>query len=130
MNNFYLYRAAGSTRHRLFPWDKDSAFANPQFDLLTRADENVVFRRAMAYGDLRALYWEALEACARAAAADGWLEAEITRAAALIDASVRADTRKPFSTDEFDGAIALLQEFARTRSNFVLREIDKIRRTR
>jgi spore coat protein H len=130
MNNFYLYRAAGSTRHRLFPWDKDSAFANPQFDLLTRADENVVFRRAMAYGDLRALYWEALEACARAAAADGWLEAEITRAAALIDASVRADTRKPFSTDEFDGAIASLQEFARTRSNFVLREIDKMRRTR
>jgi len=129
MNNFYLYREAGSTRHRLFPWDKDSAFANPQFDLLTRANENVLFRRAMAYSDLRALYWEVLEACARSAAADGWLEAEITRAAALIDASVRDDTRKPFSSDEFDGAIALLLQFARTRSAFVLREIDKLRRT-
>jgi spore coat protein CotH len=129
MNNFYLYREAGSTRHRLFPWDKDSAFSNPQFDLLTRADENLLFRRAMAYADLRALYWEVLEACARSAAADGWLEAEITRAAALIDASVRDDTRKPFSSDEFDGAVALLLQFARTRSAYVLREIDKLRRT-
>jgi spore coat protein CotH len=129
MNNFYLYREAGSTRHRLFPWDKDSAFANPQFDLLTRADENVLFRRAMAYADLRALYWEVLEACARSAAEDRWLEAEITRAAALVDESVRADTRKPFSTDEFEGAIALLQDFARKRSDFVLREIDKLRRS-
>lgn len=129
MNNFYLYREAGSTRHRLFPWDKDNAFANPQFDLLTRAEENVLFRRAMAYADLRALYWGVLEACARSAAEEGWLEAEITRAAALIAESVRADTRKPFSTEEFEGAIRLLQEFARTRSNFVLREIDKLRRT-
>jgi spore coat protein H len=129
MNNFYLYRAAGSTRHRVFPWDKDNAFVNPMFDLLTRADENVLFRRAMAYADLRALYWQVLEACARSAAADGWLEAEITRAAALVDGSVRADTRKPFSTDEFDGAVALLQQFARTRSDFVLRELDKLRRT-
>jgi hypothetical protein len=129
MNNFYLYRSAGSTRHRVFPWDKDNAFVNPLFGLLTRADENVLFRRAMAYADLRALYWQVLEACARSAAADGWLEAEITRAATLIDASVRADTRKPFSTDEFDGAVALLQQFARTRSDFVLREIDKLRCT-
>jgi spore coat protein CotH len=128
MNNFYLYRPAGSKRHRLFPWDKDSAFANPQFDLLTRADENALFRGAMAYADLRALYWEVLEACARTAAEDGWLEAEITRAAALVDESVRADTRKPFSTDEFEGAITLLQDFARKRSDFVLREIDKLRR--
>jgi spore coat protein CotH len=129
MNNFYLYRAAGTTRHRLFPWDKDNAFADPLFGLLTRADENVLFRRAMAYPDLRALYWRVLEACARSAAADGWLEAEITRAAALIDASVRADPRKRFSTEEFEAAVALLQQFARTRSNFVLREIDKSGRT-
>jgi spore coat protein CotH len=129
MNNFYLYRASGSTRHRLFPWDKDNAFVDPLFGLQTRADENVLFRRAMAHADLRALYWQVLEACARSAAADGWLEAEITRAATLIDAAVRADTRKRFSTDEFEGAVALLQQFARTRSNFVLREIDNLRRS-
>jgi hypothetical protein len=129
MNNFYLYRPAGSTRHRLFPWDKDNAFVNPQFDLLTRADENVLFRRAMAYTDLRALYWQVLEECARSAAEDGWLEAEIIRAAALVDTAVRQDSRKPFSNDEFEQGVALLQQFARTRSNFVLQEIDKLRRT-
>jgi spore coat protein CotH len=129
MNNFYLYRPAGSTKHRLFPWDKDNAFVNPVFDVLTRADENVLFRRAIAYPDLRALYWQVLEACARSAAEDGWMEAEITRAATLIAASVKADTRKPFSSDQFDEAVALLQDFARTRSDFVLREIDKLRKT-
>jgi spore coat protein CotH len=129
MNNFYLYRPAGSTRHRLFPWDMDNAFVNPQFDLLTRADENVLFRRAMAYADLRALYWQVLEECARSAAEDGWLEAEINRAAALVDTAVRQDSRKAFSNDEFEQGVALLQQFARTRSNFVLQEIDKLRRT-
>lgn len=129
MNNFYLYRPAGSTRHRLFPWDKDNAFVNPQFDLLTRADENVLFRRAMAYADLRALYWQVLEECARSAAEDGWLEAEINRASALVDTAVRQDSRKPFSNDEFEQGVALLQQFARRRSNFVLQEIDKLRRT-
>ena len=26
MNNFYLYRFQGTTKHRLFVWDKDQAF--------------------------------------------------------------------------------------------------------
>jgi len=70
MNNFYLYRSAGSTKHRLFPWDKDNSFINPLFDLMTRVDENVIFRRLMTYPDLRALYFQVLESCARSAAED------------------------------------------------------------
>jgi spore coat protein CotH len=127
MNNFYLYRPANSTRHRLFPWDKDNSFINPLFDLMERADQNVIFRRLMTYGDLRALYLQVLEACARSAAEDGWMEAEITRAAALVADAVREDTLKPFSSEAFDEAVGLLQTFARTRSNFVLRELDRLR---
>lgn len=127
MNNFYLYRSAGSTQHRLFPWDKDNSFINPLFDLMTRVDENVIFRRLMAYPDLRALYFQVLESCARSAAEDSWMETEITRAAALVADAVREDRLKPFSSEAFDEAVGLLQAFARTRSNFVLRELDRLR---
>ena len=129
MNNFYLYRSANSTRHRLFPWDKDNTFVNPLFDLMTRIDGNVVFRRLMTFADLRALYFQVLDACARSAAEDGWLEGEITRAASLVAEAVREDQLKPFSSEAFDEAVGLLQLFARTRSNYVLRELDRLRRS-
>jgi spore coat protein CotH len=127
MNNFYLYRHANSSRHRLIVWDKDSTFASSEASLMMGAAENVVFRRAMAYPDLLALYLDVLERCAHVAAEESWLEGEITRAAALIAPHVDADMRKPFSTLEFHHAVALLQEFARARSSFVLREVAQIR---
>ena len=130
MNNFYLYRGADTSRHRLFVWDKDSTFAFPDFPIFRHAEENVLFRRAMAYRDLFELYLEVLERCAYAAAEDDWLEREITRAAALVAPHVRADVRKPFSSEDFDQAVVLLQEFARTRPAFVLKEVEKARSNR
>ena len=55
MNNFYLYRFQGTTRHRLFVWDKDNAF---QFigSPIPSTDANVLFRRAMTQPDLRETY--------------------------------------------------------------------------
>lgn len=127
MNNFYLYRHARTSRHRLLPWDKDSTFAFPEFPIFRNAEENVLFRRALAYPDLFELYLEVLERCALAAAEEQWLEREIARAAALVAPHVRADVRKPFTSEEFDQAVALLQEFARARSPFVLKEVRSIR---
>ena len=127
MNNFYLYRPAGTSRHRLIAWDKDSTFAFSDFPVFRNAEQNVLFRRAIAYRDLFQLYLQVLEQCALAAAADDWLEGEITRAAALVAPHVRADARKPFSNDEFDQAVIQLQQFARERPSFVLREVQRIR---
>ena len=127
MNNFYLYRPADSSRHRLLVWDKDSTFLFPEWPIFRNAEENAVFRRAMAYRDLFDLYLDVLERCAVAATNDDWLERELTRAAALVAPHVRADTRKPFSSEEFDQAILLLQEFARKRSPYVLSEVQKVR---
>src|SRR5688572_16613695 len=98
MNNFYLYRYADTSRHRLLVWDKDSTFSFPEFPIFRNAEENVIFRRAMAYRDLFDLYLEVLEQCAAAAAEEDWLEREILRAAALVAPHVRTDTRKPFSS--------------------------------
>ena len=81
----------------------------------------------MAYRDLLDLYLNVLERCAVAATDDDWLEREITRAAALVAPHVRDDTRKPFSSEEFDQAILLLQEFARKRSPYVVSEVQKVR---
>ena len=48
MNNFYLYRFQGTTRHRLFVWDKDKAFLFRSTARSRSTDDNVLFRRAMA----------------------------------------------------------------------------------
>jgi spore coat protein H len=128
MNNFYLYRYAGTNRHRLIAWDKDSTFFEPSFPILNGAEENVLFRRAIGHSDLFALYLKVVEQCARAAEEDDWLEREIMRAATLIAASVRSDTRKPYSNDAFEESVALLVEFARARSAYVLQEIAQLRR--
>ena len=77
MNNFFLYRPADTKRHRFIAWDKDNAFLVPDYSIFQRTEENVLFRRAFAYRDLRELYFQVLEAAARSAAEDGWLEAEI-----------------------------------------------------
>ena len=130
MNNFYLYRYAGTSRHRLIVWDKDSTLEFPDFPIFWNAEQNAVFRRAMAHRDLFELYLAVLERCALAAAEDDWLEREITRAAALVAPHVRADVRKRFSNDEFDQAVIALQQFARERPSFVLKEVQKIRAAR
>ena len=64
MNNFYLYRHAGTSRHRLIVWDKDSTLEFPDFPIFWNAEENVIFRRAMAHRDLFELYLAVLERCA------------------------------------------------------------------
>jgi spore coat protein CotH len=128
MANFNLYRPANSSRHRFIVWDKDTTFFDVRFSVVTRVAENVLIRRALAVPALRALYLQVLEDCARAAAADSWLEAEINRALAPIDAAVREDPLKPFANDAFDQATASLREFARTRSGIVLDEVARLRR--
>jgi spore coat protein CotH len=128
MNNFYLYRPAGNTRHRVVPWDKDRAFLAIEKPLLDRADENVLIRRALSYPDLRALYFQVLEQSARAAADDDWLAAEIDRRASLIAEAARGDALKQHTNEEFDQEVEFLREFARRRPSFVLREVASLRR--
>ena len=130
MNNFYLYRFADSKRHRLLPWDKDNAFLVVDYSIFQRADENVLFRRAFAFADLRELYFQVLESAARSAAEDGWLEAEVERLAEQITPTVEQDTRKPFSTDAYFESVEFLKQFARQRSKFVLDQVRDARRRR
>jgi spore coat protein CotH len=127
MNNFYLHRKSRAAPHRLVVWDKDNTFLYAGMDVLSRADENEVMRRALRVPDLRALFLQTLEACARAAS-DGWWETTLNSVASLIDAHVRADTRKPFTNEEFDAAMAHMRDFLATRPDFVRQQVEKLRR--
>jgi spore coat protein CotH len=127
MNNFYLYREPGTTRHRLFVWDKDQAFL--QADSGVRlTDGNVLFRRAMADPELREIYLSTIETCARVAATDDFLALEIDRIAGVIFDAARSDTKKQFSNDEWDAAVAGLRDFAARRPQIMLDEVARARR--
>jgi hypothetical protein len=128
MNNFYLYRSSGGTRHRVVPWDKDNAFLAIEQPLLARAGENVWVSRALAYPDLRAHFFQVLEQCARVAAGEEWLAAEIERMRSLIADAAYADPLAPYTDEEFDRHVEFLREFARRRPSFVQREVASLRR--
>src|SRR5262249_43343051 len=110
LNNFYVYRPAGSTRHQLFPWDRDNAFQEVDASIFRRVDENVLVRRALTYPDLYSYYLDVLEQTAHAAADDGFLDSQIRSNAALIEAPAAVDVRTPFTQEERLTAIAYLLE--------------------
>jgi hypothetical protein len=127
MNNFFLHRPSGSTVHSLIPWDKDNAFTDVARSIFARTNENVLFARALAFDDLRALYLDVLEECARSAADDGWLAGQIDRLAALADTPVREDTLKQYSTEAFLDSVDRLRRFAADRPGIVRQEVSLAR---
>ena len=102
MNNFYLYRFQGTQKHRLFVWDKDNAFLFTDSPIAT-TDDNVLFRRAMTYPDLRETYLQDARGL-RAAVADRRLAAARDRSPGRHHLRRgRAPTRKKqFDNDRFD----------------------------
>lgn len=127
MANFFLYRSAGQTVHRLLPWDKDRTLQEIERSIFARADSNVLFRRALTYPDLRALYLDVLDQCARRALEDGWLLDTITQASSLIADAAHEDRWKFVTNEEYDAATEFLKEFARQRPAFVLQEVSRAR---
>jgi spore coat protein CotH len=127
MNNLYLYRLAGTTQQRVLPWDKDNTFLQTDFPITIRLDDNALSRQLLASDDLKALYFETLDRCARVAADGDWLFNEIATAAALIADAAHQDTRKFFSNDEFDAGVEFLKGFAVERPGFVLASLAAIR---
>ena len=127
MNNFYLYRFAGTQKHRLFPWDKDNAYAFPD-STVAPPQSNIVFNRAMAYPDLKELYFTTLEECARLVATDNAMGNLIDQIVSVIDGAVRADTRKQYSNDDYDADIQFLRDFAAHRPAQVLNDVAQMRK--
>src|SRR5687767_1914936 len=127
MANFYLYRPLASNVHRLIAWDRDTTFQEVDAPIFARASENALVSRALRFPDLRTLYLDVLEQCARAAAQDRWLEAEIDQAYQLIRDAVYQDSTKPSSNEDYEAAVAHLMSFAKQRPAFVLNAVANAR---
>jgi spore coat protein CotH len=127
MNNFYWHRPATSIQFRVFPWDRDSGFTFLDSSVERGLGSNIVFTRAYAHPELRATYFDTIEAVARILAEENWLETEIDRLVAIIDTAAREDTRKQYSNEEFDAEVGFLREFARFRPGFLMDEIARLR---
>jgi spore coat protein H len=127
MANFYLYRPVETNVHRLIAWDRDTTFQEPEAPLFARVAENALMSRALEFDDLRSLFLDVLESCARSAMQDRWLETEIVQAHQLVRDAAYEDTGKLSSNEEFDLAVAHLISFAQRRPAFVLDEVAKAR---
>ena len=127
MANFYLYRPVATSVHRLITWDRDTTFQDIESPIFARIAENALISRALRFRDLRALYLDVLEQCARVAAQDRWLESEIYQAHQLIRDAAYEDAAKRSSSEEYELGIAHLMSFARRRPAFVLDEVRKAR---
>ena len=130
VNNFYLYRPAGSSRHQFLPWDRDNAFQDARSPLFHRAEGIMLLRRAFAIPELRAEYLALLERCAELAARDRWLEGVIVAAAALVAEAAAADPLKPYDAGAQSDAVQHLVDFARSRPAFVRQSIADARAAR
>jgi len=127
MNNFYLYRTSGSSKHRLFVWDKDNAFLFPGGQI-SIASDNVIFNRALRYADLKDEYLTTLEQCAILAKTDDFLLREIDRLTAIVHDAAKADTRKQYGNEQYDEAVKWLRGFAASRPDEVLAEVARLRK--
>src|SRR5262249_41781513 len=117
----------GTTRHRLFVWDKDQAFIVVVDTAVKRTDDNVIFRRAMTDPELREIYFMTLEQCASIATTDDFLTHEIDRLAGLISDTVRSDPKKQYDNDRWDQAVASLRDYAARRPRIVIDDVARAR---
>jgi spore coat protein CotH len=143
MNNFYMHRPKNQTLFNLIPWDKSEAFRDgatyPIFHNIYDVPEalrNRLIIRALAYEDLRDVYFETLLECARLTAelpaetpgdTRGWMEREIERQYNQIRDAALADPEKPYSNEQFTQAIEAMITFARQRPDFVRSEVARYR---
>jgi spore coat protein CotH len=142
LNNFYLYRFEKKDLSQFLLWDADNTFRAIDYSIVAGHDDNILMRRAMKVSSLRSTYFNTLTDAARSAeefsedeaafdkqlglAPRGWLAREIDRLYALIRSSMRSDTFRPFTNDDFEDAVVLLKRFAVERGPYVRCEVTKI----
>ena len=156
-NNFYFYRFLNTNRFTFLPWDKSNTFwESPSYSIFhniedgTESKRNKLVTRALKDTDLRELWLNTILECADAimqpavaavaatettpavAAVDTpWLQYEVTRIAAQIQAANYADpSREVYTNADWDESIRFLTTWAQTRSEIVRAQVAADRATR
>ena len=149
-NNFYFYRFLNTNRFTFLPWDKSNTFwESPSYSIFhniedgTESKRNKLVTRALKDTDLRELWLNTILECADAimqpavaavaatettpavAAVDTpWLQYEVTRIAAQIQAANYADpSREVYTNADWDESIRFLTTWAQTRSEIVRAQV-------
>ena len=118
MNNFYLYRYAGTQRSVIMPWDQDNSFSQDNIPPWWQMESNVLTVKVWNEPTYRTMYLSALLDVADIAAS-GWLEQEARRAYDQIREAAHADPFAPYPHDRFEQDQASVQQFARERAALV-----------
>jgi len=122
VNNFYLYQYGNSTRFVLIPWDKDTAFIGGQWPLMYNLEDNVLTRKLMADPAKQKVYRDAVVQAVRTAVNSRFLGPRLDQAYQQIRAAVLADTRKPYTNDDFEREIQFLRAVIADREPDVTRQ--------
>src|SRR5712691_4137532 len=118
MNNFYLYRFAGSQLSLLIPWDQDNSFSQISMPPWQHLESNVLTAKIWSESKYRDMYLNALLDIADRVG-DGWLEREAIREYQQIREAAYADPLAPYPQERFEEDQALVRQFARERAAIV-----------
>ena len=142
MSNYYFYRFENTKLFTFIAWDKSEAFKGGiSYGILHNITDvpstrrNRLLERALSSRDLFDLYLDTLMECVRSAAevasrvpdGRGWLEREIEREYTQIRDAALSDPEKPYTNEDFEGAVNDLRVFARQRGEFVTSEVNAAR---
>jgi hypothetical protein len=133
MNNFYVYRRAGTTAHLFIPWDKDGTFIFAERPIMQGIEENVLTRRLMRVPAYRNLFLdELMRAAGLAGAEDGFLMQTINRLDEQIRDVAENERYKQCSADgvqytcgadDYRWGVEYLRAFTAARAAFVEKEV-------
>ena len=124
MNNFYLYRLENQTKHVLIAWDTDNTFWGPTFPIQPD-DTNVLMQKLMRIPEYNALWYAEIARADELAQTDNWLDTEIIRQVQMIEAAMKEDVYKPYSSTSFEGEAGEMLSFARERIAYMKCALEK-----
>jgi spore coat protein H len=143
-NNFYFYRFVNTNKYAFLPWDKSNTFwESPSYSIFrniedgTEGRRNRLVLRALADTELRELWLDTILECADSimqpaseatattpANTTPWLESEVTRIAAQIQAANYSDpSREVYTNADWDESIRFLTTWSQTRSDIVRAQV-------
>jgi spore coat protein H len=123
MNNFYLYQYGGQRKFTFIPWDKNTSFSNPSFNLYTRVEENTFVRKLLNDPTWRQRYQDLVKKTVTDVLNSTVLGPKMEAAYTQIREAVLADTKKPYSNNDFELSIQGLRGIIAGRQADVLSQV-------
>jgi spore coat protein CotH len=108
MNNFYMYQNA-QNRFFFIPWDKNTSFNSPNWPLFRNVEANPLARRLLNDPAQKKIYVDQVKLAVANYVNPGFLQSKLEAAYTLIREAVIADTKKPYSNNDFELSISGLR---------------------